>query len=141
MFHTCLGVESMRFSTVDEDAARISLPGEAETARRFHESVAIHAALGPMAIEMRLKEIDREIASKKSGRESHAALFLGAIGHDGPICRRRFFYSTAGAGLLAWSAAPRWSDMVRPDKQRENQGTQALQQEREALSKLKEELS
>ena len=131
----------MRFSTVDEDIARDALPGKAETARKIQESVAIHAALGPIAIEMRLKELDREIAVQQAGRESQVALLFGAFGHDGPTPRRRLLFSTAGAGLLAWFAAPRWPDMLRPHQQWGKHGTQALQQEREALFKLNHELS
>jgi hypothetical protein len=141
MVRSCLGAEFMRFSTVDEDASRVDLSGEAAVASKVQESVAIHAALGPIAIDMRLKELNREIAVRQAGRESQVALLLGAFGLDGPTSHRRFLFSTAGAGLLAWFAAPRWPDMLRPQQQREKHGTPALQQEREALFKLKHELS
>src|SRR4051794_39230260 len=66
MFRSSLRDDSMRFLTVDEDAVRIAVPDEAATAHKVQESVAIHAALGPIAIEARLKELDREIAAQKA---------------------------------------------------------------------------
>ncbi len=132
----------MRFLTVDEDVARTSLAVRAATARKVEASVAIHAALGPVAIEARLKEIDRELAAQQAGREPHVALLLGAFGQDGPAPRRRFLFSMAGAGLLAWFAAPRWSDAFCPLQSRRVLHTMyEIQQERKALSKLKHELS
>ena len=131
----------MRFSTVDEDAARTALAAKAATARKIQESVAIHAALGPVAIETRLKELDREIAAQKAGREPHVALLLGAFGHDGPTPRRRFLFSMAGAAVLAWFAAPRWPDAFARFRSRELHMMHEIQQERKALSKLKHELS
>ena len=95
----------MRFSTVDEDAARTALVAKAANARKVQESLAIHAALGPIAIEARLKELNREIAAQKADREPNVALLLAAFGHDGPTPRRRFLLSLAGAGLLTWIAA------------------------------------
>ena len=41
----------MRFSIVNEDVVRTHLCDEAATARKVQESVAIHAALGPIAVE------------------------------------------------------------------------------------------
>jgi len=128
----------MRFSTVDEDAARAALAANAAAARKAQESVAIHSALGPVAIETRLKELDREIVAHKAGREPHVALLLGAFGHDGPIPRRPFLFSIAGAAVLAWFAAPRRPDPFRP---REIRMMHEIQQERKALFKLKRELS
>jgi hypothetical protein len=141
MFCSCLGVESMRFSTVDEDIARTGLADEAATARKVKESVAIHAALGPIAVETRLKELDREIAAQKGGRDPHIALLLSAFGHGGSTSRRRFLSCTAGAGLLAWLVAPRWPDKFRPLRSRELLTTHEIQQECVALLKLKHEWS
>jgi hypothetical protein len=131
----------MRFSTVDEDVARIALPDEAATARKVQESVAIHAALGPVAIEARLKEIERELAAQQAGREPHPALLLGALGQDGPTPRRRYLLSMAGAGLLAWLAAPGWADAFCPPRSRRLHLMHEVHQEREALSRLRHELT
>jgi hypothetical protein len=131
----------MRFSTVDEDVACTHLSDEAATARKVQESVAIHAALGPIAVETRLKELDREIAAQKAGRDPNVALLLSAFGHGGSTSRRRFLSWTAGAGLLAWLVAPRWPDTFCPLRSGELYTTHEIQQEREALFKLKKELS
>jgi len=138
---SCLGDESMRSSTVDVDAARTDLAHEAAIARKVQESVAIHAALGPIAIETRLKELDREIAAQKAGGEVSVALLLVGVGHGVPTLRRRFLFSLVGAGLLTWLATPRWPDARRPVRSREVHSAQEIQQEREALFKLKRELS
>jgi hypothetical protein len=131
----------MRFSTVDEDVARTPLAAKAATARKVQESVTIHAALGPVAIEARLKEIDCELAAQKAGREPDVALLLGPFGHDGPSPRRRFLFSMAGAGLLAWFAVPRCPDMFCPLRSRGLHMMHEIQQEREALSRLRHELT
>jgi hypothetical protein len=131
----------MRFSSVDDDTARIALANEAATARKVQQSVAIHAALGPIAIETRLQELDREIAAQNAGPEPDVALLLAAFGHDNPTPRRWFCFSLAGVGLLTWFASPRWPDTFRPFRSRELHRTQQSQQEREALTKLKHELS
>jgi hypothetical protein len=128
----------MRFSTVDEDAARTALAAKAAAARKIQESIAIHSALGPVAIETRLKELDREIVTHKAGREPHVALLLGTFGHDGPTSRRPFLFSIAGAAVLAWFGAPRRPDSFRP---RELHMMHEIERERKALLKLKHELS
>jgi hypothetical protein len=127
----------MRFSTVDEDAVQIALPSEAVAARKVQESVAIHAALGPVAIETRLKELDREIAAQQAVREPHVALLLGAFGHGGLSPRRRFLCSIAGAGLLAGLTAALWPVAFRS---RQRHTMHEIQQEREALFRFKHEL-
>ena len=131
----------MRFSTVDEDAARTALVAKAANARKVQESLAIHAALGPIAIEARLKELNREIAAQKADREPNVALLLAAFGHDGPTPRRRFLFSTAIAGMIAWCSAPRRSETLCPMRAQEPHRTHEIRHERDALTKLKHGLS
>jgi hypothetical protein len=131
----------MQSSTVDVDTARTALPVEAAIDHKVQASVAIHAALGPIAIETRLKELDRELAAQKAGNKPRVAILLAAFGHDGPTPRRRFLFSMAGAGLLAWFAAPRWPDKYCPLRSRDLYTTPEIEQEREALFKLKQEWS
>jgi hypothetical protein len=141
MSHSCLEVESMRPSTFDVGAARSALANHSATAGKVQKSLAIHAALGPIAIETRLKELDREIVAQKAGREPRVALLLGAFGHDGPTPRRRFLFSTAIAGMIAWCSAPRRPETLCPIGAQEPYRTHEIRQERDALTKLKHALS
>jgi hypothetical protein len=131
----------MRFFSVDGDAARNPKGNEATTARKVHESVAVHAALGPIAIEIRLKDLDREIDGHKARGKPYSALSVAAFGEDSTTPRRRFLFSLAGAGLLTRMLAPRGTDTVHPSRSCQLQEIQQIQQEREALSLLKQELS
>jgi hypothetical protein len=131
----------MRSSNVDVGAARSALANHNATAGKVQKSVAIHAALGPIAIETRLKELDREIVAQKAGRAPRVALLIGAFGHDGPTPRRRFLFSTAIAGLLAWSKAPRWPETLCRIRTQESHRTHEIRHERDALTKLRHALS
>jgi hypothetical protein len=131
----------MRSPTVEVEAARTARAIQAPTARKVQESVAIHAALGLIAIKTRLREIDCEIAAHKAECKPHAALLLATLGLEGPTHRRQFLFLLTGAGLLAWLASQRWPSGLHPSRSRELYKAQEIQQEREALFKLKNELS
>jgi hypothetical protein len=124
-------------STVARVPAHTSEENNDAIRRQIQASIALHAALGPRAIEMRLKELDREwdierVLETNAASVSLVGLVLGAF-----VDRRFFLLPTAVGVFLLQHAIQGWCPPVPVFRSLGVRTAREIDEERYALKALR----
>jgi hypothetical protein len=99
-------------STIDRVSANTSDRTNEMIRQQIRENVAIHATLGPRAIELRLEELDREWDIERVLEANAASVSLLGLGLGAFVDRRFLALPVAVGGFLLQHAVQGWCPPV-----------------------------